>query len=237
MNKIMVIDQLWQCPVCGGKHGLKNAIENKGLLNKKPYIKCAACETEFEVVVEKGKIEKIKVRKEGTKHTPIFRLGEVLELESLRRAFLTALALEAVEGPTVFLLAKEEKVFFYEKVDRKSFVQKTETVYGKPKKAGGLMKGIFGKNNGGQGQAYQPTQESKEVFERVDSGNFMITDKRIAFAGGKNTFSVALENILAIGLDEAFVISIGTSNGQLFLDTALPIKNEIIDTIKFLRKE
>ena len=237
MAQIQVIDKVWKCPVCGKQHGLKNMKENKGLLNKKPYIKCAACETEFEVVVENGKIEKIKVRKEGAKPVPGFGLGVVLELEKLRSAFLTALELEAMEVPTVFILAKEEKVFFYGNVARKSFVQKTETVYGKPKKAGGLMKGIFGKNNGGQGQVYQPTQEIKEVFEKVDIGNFMITDKRIAFAGGKNTFSIALGEILSIGLNEASDISIGTSNGQLFLDTAEPVKNEIIDTIKALRKE
>jgi len=237
MKQIQVIDKIWQCPVCGKQHGLKNAIENKGLLNKKPYIKCSACGTEFEAVLEQGKIGKIKVRKEGAAPVHGFRLGAVLELESLRKALLTALELEAMEVETVFILAKEEKVFFYDNVDRKSFVQKTETVYGKTKKAGGLMKGVFGKNNGGQGQAYQPTQEIKEVFEKGDSGNFMITDKRIAFAGGKNTFSVALEDIISIGLDEAFVISIGTSNGQLFLDTEKPVKNEIIDTIKFLRKQ
>lgn len=237
MNKIPVIDKLWKCPVCGQQHGLKNVTESTGFLNKKNYIKCSTCETEFGAVLEKGKIEKIKVRKEGTKPALGFGLGVELELEKLRKALLTALELEAIETSTAFLLAKEEKVFFYDNVARKSFVQKTETVYGKPKKGGGLMKGIFGRNGGGQGQAYQPVQEIKEVFEKVDSGVFMVTDKRIAFAGGKNTFSIALTDILAIGFDEVFNISIGTTNGQLFLDTDKPVKNEIIDIIKYLRKE
>lgn len=236
MNKITVIDRLWMCPVCGKKHGLRNEIENKGLLNKKPYIKCSACGTEFEAVFEKGKIEKIRLRKEGAKHSPLFKLEETHEIEGLRKAFLANLELEEIEVQMDFILAKEEKVFFYENVDRKGFVQKTETVYGKPKKSGGMMKGIFGKNNGG-GQNYQPTQEIKEVFEKVDSGAFMLTDKRIAFAGRKHTFSIALEDILAIGLDEDFNVAIGTANGPLFLDTDKPIKNEIIDTIKYLRKE
>lgn len=236
MKQVLVIDKVWKCPVCGEKHGLKNAIESKGLLNKKPYIECSACGTEFEAVLEKGKIEKIRVRKEGTKHTPKFKLGEELEIESLRSAFLTELVPEAIEVSTVFILDKEEKVFFYGNIDRKSFVQKTETVYGKAKKSGGLMAGIFGKNNGGQGQAYQPTQEVKEVFEKVDSGAFVITDKRIAFAGGKNTFIIMLADIISIGFDGAFDISIGTSKGQLFLDTDKPVKNEIMDIIRCLRK-
>jgi hypothetical protein len=237
MKQVQVIDKLWTCPVCGKKHGLKNEIENKGPFNKKPYIKCSVCDTEFEAVVENGKIEKIRVRKEGTKHVQGFNLGEVLELESLRGVFLADLALEEIAGSTnVFILDKEEKVFFYENMDRKSFVQKTETIYGKNKKSKGFLSAVMGKNNGGQGQNYQPTQEITEVFQKVDSGAFMLTDKRIAFAGSKNTFVIALVDIISLGFDGALDVSIGTSKGQLFLDTDQPVKNEIIDTIKFLRK-
>jgi len=236
MKQVLVIDKIWKCPVCGKKHGLENAMESKGWFYKKPYIKCSTCETEFEAVVEEGKIEKIKVSKEGPKAAPKFKLGEVLEIESLRSAFLTELVLEAIEVPTVFILAEEEKVFFYGNVVRKSFVQKTETVDGKAQKSGRVVAEIFGKNNGGQRQTYPSTQENKEVFEMVDKGPFMITDKRIAFAGEKNTFTIALADILSVGFDGAFDISIGTTKGQLFLDTDKPVKNEIMDIIKYLRK-
>lgn len=236
MKRVQAIDRIWKCPICYKKHGLVNVKENKGFFNKSFYIRCSDCETEFEAIYENGKIEKMKLRKEGAKHSALFVTENVSEIEDLRKMFLASLELEEKNIQTSFILTKDEKVFFYEEMDRKNFVKKTETVFIKNKRPVSFFSLFSNKNTGSQTSGYQPVEEIKEIFEKVDSGSFMITDKRMAFSGKKNTFSIALEDILSVGLDEETNVVLGTTNGQLFLDTEKPVKSEIVDTIKFLRK-
>ena len=134
IKKIPVVDELWVCPVCLKRHGLKDVVINNGMFNKNFYIKCSNCETEFEPVFKNGKVVSLKVKTEGVRRSPSFVAGNVYDIDNLRDQFISNLELEELNIKTPFILMKDEKVFFCDNVDRKSFVKKTESVAVKNKK-------------------------------------------------------------------------------------------------------
>lgn len=182
----------WRCPICQGEETLSVGAE--GIFPRRQHIVCDKCGAKWTKPSESG----MTLVEGSTEHQGRKTLDEWATFASGHSKIE---GLGASKVP--ILLNKNEKVIkigWAELVEEKTFTESNRPFFGGVSIPVG--KGVrvhTGRLFGGRAKTI--TQDAI-----VDEGDFILTDKRLVFNGGKKTINMNLTKIIGIGVESGFLM-------------------------------